>query len=173
MFNNITPETAQHITTGIQGYLTTSAVDKILGNPQNTSRNASLFGFHPAAPDHVRDLAYEIEIIRQKRENAINNLTYIPPHNPYKTTLNLKKRSKPITNENVHLIVEAIKSGAQFIQIDRALDLNTVRGIRHIAKEGTHPNADTALKLITAAVKERDSKKHSTKKLLETVNAKP
>ena len=169
MFNNLTPETTQKIVTGIRGNLTATDIDRVLHNPINTSRNASLFGFHPEAPTHVRELAYEIELVRQKREESIQKLEQIPSTVPPKGTLGLRKPSKGINNINVQLIVDAIESGAQFTRINTALDLSQTNGITHLSKEGKHPNASIILKQIARAMENRQSKKASTKKLLAVV----
>ena len=166
MFNNLTRETAQKIITGIKGHLTATDIDRVLHNPLNTSRNASLFGFHPAAPDHVRDLAYEIELVRQKREETIQKLEQIPSTEPPKGTLGLQRPSKAINTNNIQLVVNAIESGVQFVRINDALDLNNTNGIKHLAKEGKHPNASQTLKQIARAIDTRQTKKDSTKKLL-------
>ena len=166
MFNNLTPETAQKIVTGIKGHLSATDVDRVLNNPIHTSRNASLFGFHPAAPNHVRDLAYEIELVRQKRTETVQKLEQIPSAEPPKGTLGLQRPSKTITTTNVQLVVEAIESGAQFARINEALDLNGTNGVTRLAKEGKHPNASSTLKRISTAMDTRNSKKSSTKKLL-------
>ncbi len=169
MFNNLTPETAQKIVTGIKGNLTATDIDRVLHNPMNTSRNASLFGFHPEAPAHVRDLAYEIELVRQKREESIQKLEQIPSTVPPKGTLGLTKPSKAINRNNVQLVVDAIESGVQFIRINYALDLNQTNGITRLGKEGKHPNASMVLKQIARAMDNRQDKKASTKKLLAVV----
>lgn len=170
MFDNVTPEMAQRVVTGVKGHLSHAEIDRVLKMPVQTARHTALFGFHPTAPTHVRDLAYEVELVRQARAAAIEKLEQIPAPEPPTGTLGLQRPAKKITSTNVNLVVDAIESGAQLGRINAALHMGPTE-IRRIAKEGKHPNASTVAKSISRAIQTRDTKKETTRKLLASAVA--
>lgn len=168
MFDNVTPEMAQRVVTGVKGHLSHAEIDRVLKMPAQTARHTSLFGFHPTAPTHVRDLAYEVELVRQSRQATVEKLEQLPTPEPPTGTLGLQRPAKKITSTNVNLVVDAIESGAQLGRINAALAMNP-NGIHCIAKEGKHPNASDVAKRISRAIEARDNKKATTRQLLSAV----
>lgn len=162
MFNNITPDITEKMLTGIKTYIPNSNLDKILAQSPGTTRRATLFGFHPDSPEHIRDLAHEVETIRQHRADAVAKLESLP--NATGTTLDLKRSAKKIDDSNVHLVVEAIQSGAQYSKISRALNMSN---IKLITDEARHPNASPAKKAIHNAIVTRELTKRSTRRKLQ------
>lgn len=163
MFQTITKHDVSKILTGVKSYLSNSEIDTLIGLAPHTTTRASLFGFHPQAPDHIRDLATDIELIKEKRDQAVERLERLPKKQA--TTLRSYRLSKTLDETTAELVADAITTGASLASIAHALDMASNR-LHIIVKEATHPNASPDKKRIAQALKQRNETKEKARQLL-------